>query len=345
MVDAWRGLASLGVVVDHLGYNAGLDLGHSCVMVFFVISGYCIAAATDSCRRNHIGPAGYMWRRVRRIYPPYFFALCFFTITRLVKMREGLGDQLSTSAVAWIQNLTLTQWLSSMAHPTSYAFQNPTLFVAGFWSLNYEEQFYIVMGLLLFGAIALKKSMLPGILLLMIPAFVWNLYFPSRSYGFFLEYWIAFALGALVFYRLCKMTTSRCRIATDVALVLLLLFSLYRSSAVPQGGRSVYFEWIVTASFALVLVSLRRLDARFQASSLGSLLRGFGLISYSLYLTHQSNLRSSQMVASRLIHWGLPQNAGFIVRIAVMCAVATGFWYFCERPFLNRPLPTAPQVS
>jgi len=339
MVDAWRGLASLGVVVDHLGHNGGFDLGHGCVMVFFVISGYCIAAATDSCRRNHVGPAGYMWRRVRRIYPPYFFALCFFTATRVVKMREGLGDQLSTSVAAWVQNLTMTQWLSSLFHPTSFAFQNPTLFVAGFWSLNYEEQFYLVMGLLLFGAIGLKKSMLPGIVLLMIPAFVWNLYFPSRSYGFFLEYWMAFALGAVVFHRMCKMTSAGSRTATDVGLFLLLLFSLFRNSSLPGGVRSVYFEWIVTSSFALLLIFLRRLDHRFRASRMGAVLSSFGLISYSLYLTHQSNLRSSKLVADRLIHWGMPQSFEVLVRVGVMCVVATGFWYFCERPFLNRPLP------
>lgn len=343
MVDAWRGLASLGVVIDHLGHNGGFDLGHCCVMIFFVISGYCIAAATDSCRRNHVGFAGYMWRRVRRIYPPYFFALCFFTASRFVKMHAGMGDQLSSSVIAWLQNLTLTQWLSSLTHPTSFAFQNPTLFVAGFWSLNYEEQFYLVMGLLLFGAIALKKSMLPGVVLLMIPAFAWNLCFPSLSYGFFLEYWVAFALGTLVFYRLCKLTASASRWTIDIGLIALLLFSFHSRPSVPHGVRSVYFEWIVTSSFALVLIVLRSLDDRFSASTIGAVLGSFGLISYSLYLTHQLNLRSSQLVADKLIRWGLPQAFGFPVRIAVMSAVAAIFWYFCERPFLNRPLPvTAP---
>src|SRR5580704_14100421 len=98
MVDAWRGLAALGVVCYHLGFESGtdFDLGHACVMVFFVISGYCIAASTESCRRNQVGPGRYMWRRVRRIYPPYFFAICFFAATRLLKMRVGLGEQLST---------------------------------------------------------------------------------------------------------------------------------------------------------------------------------------------------------------------------------------------------------
>jgi peptidoglycan/LPS O-acetylase OafA/YrhL len=119
MVDAWRGLAALGVVCYHLGVGPGwdFDLGHACVMVFFVISGYCIAASTESCRRNQVSPGGYMWRRVRRIYPPYFFAICFFAATRLVKMQMGMSGELSTSLVAWLQNLTMTQWFSLVFHP------------------------------------------------------------------------------------------------------------------------------------------------------------------------------------------------------------------------------------
>jgi peptidoglycan/LPS O-acetylase OafA/YrhL len=338
MLDAWRGLASLGVVIDHLGANFGFNLGHACVIVFFVISGYCIAAATDSCRRNRLGPAQYMWRRVRRIYPPYFFALCLFTATRVAKLRSGMGNQISHSVVAWIQNLTMTQWLSLLRHPTSYAHENMTLFVAGFWSLNYEEQFYIVMGILLFVTIFTKKSMLAGILYLMIPAFVWNICYPSRSYGFFLEYWLAFALGSLVFYRLCRLSSFRHRLAVDLSLFLLLVFSIYCNARFHFADRSVYFEWTLASWFALTLIVLRGLDGRFKGSILGTLLSGFGLISYSLYLTHQSNLRSSQMVAAKLINWGLPSSMETLVRVSVICLVATTFWYFCERPFLNRPL-------
>jgi peptidoglycan/LPS O-acetylase OafA/YrhL len=336
MVDAWRGLAALGVVFAHLNIRVGFSLGDACVMVFFVISGYCIAAATFSCQRNNVGPIGYMWRRVRRIYPPYFFAVCFFVVTRLVKLRAGMGDELPRSLMVWIQNLSVTQWLSLLVHPTPSPGSNPVLFVSVFWSLNYEEQFYIVMGLLMFGTIYRGKGMLSAILLLMIPAFLWNLYHPSRFYGFFLEYWIAFALGTLVFYRLCKLTNERSRAAVDLGILFLLLFSLYRSATIHG---SVYFEWIVTSSFALVLIHLRTLDGKFKVSTLGRVLSAFGLISYSLYLTHQLNVHISEIVASRLISLGMPQISGFFIKAAVMCSAATVFWYFCERPFLNKPLP------
>jgi peptidoglycan/LPS O-acetylase OafA/YrhL len=49
LLDGLRGLACLGVVLHHLGVA---PIGHYCVMVFFVVSGYCIAAAASSGLRN-----------------------------------------------------------------------------------------------------------------------------------------------------------------------------------------------------------------------------------------------------------------------------------------------------
>jgi peptidoglycan/LPS O-acetylase OafA/YrhL len=344
MVDAWRGLAALGVAAYHLDLNLGLnfDLGHACVMVFFVISGYCIAASAESCKRNRVSPSAYMWRRIRRIYPPYFFAICFFTATRIVKMRLGMGHQLSISLLAWIQNLTLTQWFSLVFHPLPHPFENSTLFVAGFWSLNYEEQFYLVMGLLLFGALRLGKNMLPSVLALMLLGFVWNLKYPLVSHGFFWEYWVAFGLGVLVFHRLCRIRERSGRLTIDLMIGMLLAFAAWRyHSQATYASRWLYLEWIVIAGFSLVLIALRSWDARFSASRVGVALGAFGLISYSLYLTHQFLLMASSMVAGKIISWGIPRIFESILRLAFCCVTAAVFWYFCERPFLNKPLATS----
>jgi len=282
-----------------------------------------------------------MWRRIRRIYPPYFFAICFFVATRLLKYLAGLGNQLSPSLTLWIENLTLTQWFTLLRHPLSHAVSNQSLFVAAFWSLNYEEQFYIVMGLILFAAIYFRKGMLFGISLLMLPAFIWNLRYPSMSYGFFLEYWNAFAMGALVFFRLCKARSRRVRIAIDVLLVFFVLFSLYQGGAShTHGPRSVYFEWLITGSFALILIGCRRLDPWFKQSWLGWALGGLALISYSMYLTNLFEMRAASVVAGTLISWGLPRFLNFPLEVTVVVTISTIFWYFCERPFLNKPLNT-----
>lgn len=338
MLDAWRGVAALGVAASHLGLRVGFDLSQACIMAFFVISGYCIAATTESCTRSKLGPRVYLWRRLRRIYPPYFFAICFFVATRLVKLAAGMGNDLSASVSAWVQNLTMTQWLSLLWQPRSMPVGNPTLFVAGFWSLNYEEQFYLVMGLLMLAGLRFRVDMLAGVLGLMVCGFVWNFLYPSTSFGFFLEYWIPFAVGVLVFYRLCRFT-GRVRLIIDAGLALLLAFAIYEYFATPPLRiRPIHFEWMTATAFAFILIVFRSWDTLFKNSAAGAALAAFGLISYSLYLTHQCNLEASRMVAQQFLHLGLWPESVLPIRLAFVCAMATLFWYFCERPFRNAPI-------
>lgn len=339
MIDAWRGLAALGVACHHLGHPGQYNTGHICVMVFFVISGYCIAAATVSCQENGLGFGAFMWRRFRRIYPPYFFALCFFFVTRLIKLRVGLGDQISSSAVVWIENLTLTQWLHLLSDPPSYAAWNAHLFVAAFWSLNYEEQFYLAMGLLMLASAWCRRPLLWGVMVLAVPAFIINIYYPSTSFGLLVDYWVHFGLGIMVYYRLCKLRSKLARSLVDLSLLVLVLFCILRwPNHSVEAARSVYFEWTIAGTFALLLIVLRRWDASFKTSWIGVGLCSFGLITYSLYLTHQFNLRVAFTVSNLLLAPGVAQLVNLPIELATLAGIATVFWYFCERPFLNPPL-------
>ena len=343
MIDGWRALAALGVVFSHLGFNPGVDLGHICVLIFFVISGYGIAASAGSCKRNNVSGLGCMHRRFRRIYPPYFFSVLLFIGTRLLKDYLTGEKQLVMDATNWIQNFTLTQWLTLITHLRSMPFENPDLWVAGYWSLNYEEQFYLLIGFIMLVSCWFNKSALFAIMGLIVPAFVWNLFFPSTSFGFFLEYWISFAVGCVVFFRLCKVTSPLIRRLLDGFLVALLIFSVVMLQLHPQQGRSVYFEWIVGSGLALLLFVLRGADVPYRKTILAIIMGELSLGSYSLYLTHQMNNASSAYVAHKLEAFGMPVMFEFWVRVLVMCGFAAVFWFFCERPFVNRPLsPTAP---
>jgi peptidoglycan/LPS O-acetylase OafA/YrhL len=114
LLDGLRGLAALAVVLHHLRV---FDGGHFAVMVFFVISGYCITASAESCRRNGLGFGQFMARRIKRIYPPYWLAILFFSVTRAVKAAWGGPNDLQRPVLDWVQNLTLTQWVSNVFHP------------------------------------------------------------------------------------------------------------------------------------------------------------------------------------------------------------------------------------
>jgi peptidoglycan/LPS O-acetylase OafA/YrhL len=163
LLDGLRGLAALAVVLHHIGVA---DVGHFSVMVFFVISGYCITASAESCRRNGGGFRDFMLRRVKRIYPPYLLAIAYFAFTRAIRVMADPSNDFRRPVLDWVQNLTLTQWVSDLFHPVHWPAQNPKLFVAAFWSLNYEEQFYLVMGIGLLAAIRLGVPMvIPGLFL------------------------------------------------------------------------------------------------------------------------------------------------------------------------------------
>ena len=90
-LDLWRGAACLAVVVYHAAGAATLSSGSSGffdrlalpalrvvgfgwigVPVFFVISGYCIAATSDSQRHRGLPTRRFFERRFWRIYPPYW---------------------------------------------------------------------------------------------------------------------------------------------------------------------------------------------------------------------------------------------------------------------------------
>src|SRR5262245_6075329 len=93
-LDLWRGAACLMLVFYHTTFHvenslqlrdlgtwtaAGVALKAATLLwvgvpIFFVISGYCIAASVASLRRRSCSLGEYFGRRVRRIYPPVWLA-------------------------------------------------------------------------------------------------------------------------------------------------------------------------------------------------------------------------------------------------------------------------------
>jgi peptidoglycan/LPS O-acetylase OafA/YrhL len=374
LIDAWRGLAALGVCVHHV---TGILIGPYCVMLFFVISGYCIAASADACQRKGWGFKGFMWRRIRRIYPPYLLSVAFWAAMRLLKLKMGGQNDLlfrlngdARPWTDWAENLTLTQWLNLLWHPKPYAATNPALFVAAYWSLCYEEQFYLVMGLMVLIAPFLRIGVLGMSCVLLGAGLVWNAVFPTISYGFFIEYWALFAFGVLVFYRLCRVRNAAWRRGVDIGLALVVCVSVYlrwfaglkwpQSSGPDDEIRVVYQELALAAGFALLLIAMRSVSMWISERKLFLPLAALGHITFSLYLIHQFNLVLMQTIAYKVIKplchlpeprytigvgwdWhGIWLWVWYAVQIAGHIALASVFWYFCERPFLNRPLTARP---
>jgi peptidoglycan/LPS O-acetylase OafA/YrhL len=336
LLDGLRGVAALTVVLHHVGV---VSAGHFAVMVFFVISGYCITASAESFRSRGLTIAEFLRRRVRRIYPPYVVAVLFYVITRTVKAMTGGANELSHSWAVWLQNFTLTQWLTLLGHPQPWPSENPTLFVGAFWSLNYEEQFYLVVALCLVLSVWRRIPMLLTVTILSAAGLALNLARPSNWIcGFFLEYWVHFALGSSLFFALCKYPGHRARylyIAVLLTIGIALGARLLPWSTERIASARAPVEIVFLVGLTLTLLMLRPVSEPLTSSKWWKPFALLGTISYSLYLVHQFNVHMVNSIAALLLP-GAPTWLNLVSVLALHIALASAFWYCFERPFLRR---------
>lgn len=165
-LDAWRALAALAVVVFHctntmltpeMGQWARVVLsGWAGVFVFFPISGYCILAALT--RAGHATPSRFLERRWRRIMPPYWASVVLVVLVAFAAapFNGGKIGYLNIGWGRWLSVLSLTQvWVGA-----------PEMLNPVYWTLCYEEQFYIVMALTLLVAGRRRLDVLLGVTVL-----------------------------------------------------------------------------------------------------------------------------------------------------------------------------------
>jgi peptidoglycan/LPS O-acetylase OafA/YrhL len=353
-LDHWRGAACLFVIVYHatlvhvlsmprqlgdgvagllLEVTHRLNLG---VPLFFVISGYCISAAADNARRRQHSVRWYFVRRFRRIYPPlWILILCtaaaYFVLDypwqHPVLSRQPwaqLGPW-SYSVSQWIGNLTLTE---SWRH---YVFGSGRAHFPGqAWTLCYEEQFYLVTGLLL--AMSARRFftgaavVTVGTGLVLVASRVGGV----TVEGFFFDgSWFLFAAGMLVYYQINYATRGQARVAQVALLLAIPLSGAYSTSAM-SGSKAAF-------AVAAALPILYRRDRDIASSRLLKPLEYCGQMCYSLYLVHVLPVKaiSTALYAAGVVSpW-----ATLLVTVptCVVASVAIG-WIFhiaVERRFLN----------
>ncbi len=359
-LDLWRGLACLLVVVFHSSgvafqslSEAGVDTGDSVGMAllavtrigwvgvpfFFVISGYAISATADVFRRRSHGGGTYFKRRLRRIYPPYWAMLALGAVIVFL-VDVVLSPGLLTTSIAPIErpwSFTPTQWLGNLTlteswRATAFPDMSHKDYVMGqAWTLCYEEQFYLVMGLALlvfpsrFFKVAIAVTAFSAIMPLL----------GLRISGFFFDgYWLAFAAGILVYWQVNYGTVR----TAPVAWLVLGTGLVYAVFILP--GRGVLDRDLVAAmGFAVFLLAVHRWDAPIMTSRALRPLAFAGVICYSLYLSHAVVVRSISQAM-----WGAGitsplATVAITVPVSVAAATLVGwlFYLVVERRFLNRP--------
>ena len=157
--------------------------------------------------------------------------------------------------------------------------------------------------------------------------------------GFAPDYWLMFGTGSLLYIRMViKQSTARHKLIEAALWTIFILSVVAEVVDYDTGGRAYYFETLITSGFALLLLYTRSLDD-IMDTSIGQWFKRLGLISYSLYLTNQFNLTQVKTIVTNFLPSIKLKWVLLIPEVSVLIVIATAFWFFCERPFLNRPLP------
>ena len=333
-VQALRGLACLLVVVYHTAAIESLFglafqplrstrwFGYAGVDLFFVLSGFIIASTNGSNLGRSDQLAKYLFRRLWRIYPPFWVA---FALTNILW---------ACIALSLLQTCTPREVLESIAlFPQDPI---PRLMPVA-WSLSYELMFYLAFALLF----VLPRRIAVAVLAFWGVAVVSALAFDFKPVNRF----AALPLSGYVLEFLGGVLIAWCpfRIGGKAAVGLTLAGLAWAAVTILAGDHPhpdhlavliprrvlVYAPAFILLVFALT--AWERNGGRIGWSWLETL----GDASYSIYLIHASAL-AALFYLTMLVNWS-HSRSWHVIWIAVMIASSLGAGLLMHR-FVEKPL-------
>lgn len=365
LLDAVRGLAALAVVIYHSIPNQTetrefvaanpssasitewifyiLTCGYLGVPIFFMISGYCICAAAVNHREKRYPASRFFLRRIRRIYPPYWICIGICLLLAFVP-----GTKLNSGS------LTVTQWLGNIFLFENYrhwflAPESTNPFLGVSWTLCYEEQFYVLAGVILLLA---PRALFPvfGILTAFVLLNTYNLNVgPLKRLGdlnslqirvddlLIDAYWLFFAAGIGLF---CYRTSSsKLRHLIPFLLVMLIFWEVRQL----DWYTNRFATRVTTFSSTLLLCGLGYKDTYICALSWLRPVFWLGSRSYSIYLIH---LPLVTLLGSLAPLFGITtpgQSLLIIMPLSTVIALLSGHWFYqhVERHWIPAPSPSS----
>lgn len=271
-IDSLRAIASLLVLFHHLRFfpdNLPFNVGTFGVLIFFIISGYCIVLSLRSLKKFPIRE--FAIRRFFRLYPAYWVSI---VISLLL-----LNSYQVFTVPQVLANITMFQ--------TALGFPDVN---GNFWTLFYEILFYCMVGALLVFGVSKAKSFFPPLFILFLIApvaifLVFNTYLgislPLHSFN----YISLFLLGGLI----CLINENVFRSTIFERTLFhwkITLFSLLTYSVIFYVIQSIYgnylVEYLLFASAIIVFVIV--LEQKF---AFPKVIVFIGQLSFSIYLVHK----------------------------------------------------------
>lgn len=322
-IQALRALSVLLVVGYHL-WPGRLTGGFIGVDVFFVISGFLITGhlAREADRTGRISLATFWTRRAFRLLPAALLVIVLTTLAMFIwagenVWRTGLQQALGSAFYVqnWVLASTATDYLASSDPPT--AFQH-------FWSLSVEEQFYLVLPLLLVAVLAVsgRRSWRARFVLVVgavtVGSLAWSVHLTvtNAAAAYFVTTTRAweFGIGAL----LALLGEGRLHRVPPVA-AWVGVGGIVLAAAVFTGSTAFpgYAAALPTLGAALALATVRH-DRVWTAVADSRPVQLVGDASYSIYLWHWPVLV--------IVPWAAGHPIGFVPRVVILVtSIAIGW--------------------
>ncbi len=340
-LDGIRGLAIIAVVVAHYfaevphGFHA-LLIGWGGVELFFVLSGFLIGGILLDNRDGERFFSTFYIRRAFRIFPIYYAVLVLVLLT---------DHWLRTAHSTWVVP-SLTP-LSYFTYTQNFV-MSLTGKVDGFWllptwTLAVEEQFYLLLPLLIYFVPRRQLICLLALGILSAPALrafilLHGHIAPIAAFSLLPCRWDSLFLGVLAAYAVRQpavlRTLSSARRLPAICAAGALGTSLSMMVDSMYGGTMLFnviglsTAAVFFAALLIMIVTGSALSAFLQSS----VLRGLGRISYCLYLVHQpiSAVLHGVLLHTRPDIASGPQIAVTVLAIVASIAFAWLSWTFFE---------------
>jgi peptidoglycan/LPS O-acetylase OafA/YrhL len=332
-IDGLRAIAVIAVVLFHFGI--GLPGGFVGVDVFFVISGYLITRlvlrATE-CDTLSVGV--FFERRIRRIFPALFVVVASTLAVGYWMLLPDELKKLGRSSVAQSFGIANIYFWRDTGYFSGPANNKPLLHT---WSLAVEEQFYLLLPLVLVFCKSMSRKkvflILSLVALVSFSASVYSVIYhpngtfyllPTRAW----ELLLGCGLAALPWQ--FKSQPVRDTLVACIGLVALSLPMFFYNSRTTFPGLAAVPPVIGTA---LIIFASSSTPSIWPCKLLSLRPAVFlGLISYSLYLWHWPIIVFTRMYFGDL-HW-----QQLVLALSLSLALSFLTWKWVEMPFRHSVL-------
>lgn len=333
-IDGLRALAVMAVVFFHA--DLGLLGGYVGVDIFFVISGYLIVGIIDRELSNKSFSLTEFWsRRFRRILPASSFVVAItLTVSYFLLLPHDFRE-FGQSLVAQALGLSNLYFYRESGYFSTAAELKPLLHT---WSLAVEEQFYIVIPIILLVASKFSRNFTLIILLAitatsMLLSITDTPRYPNAAFFLLPSRAWELGLGGLIALTKQQSRNIPALLADPISLIglsmcLYSMLAFTDKTAFP--GAAAIVPCLGTALIILSGESTKYRSILYRLLSLGYL-RWLGKISFSLYLWHWPLFAFYRYHTFGKIPTLI---ATFLILLSLSLAFLS--WHFIEEPFRRK---------